>query len=107
LEGTVDKPIDWQARALTAERQLARLSSKRVKGIGKHVYQPNDEHSIDEGIEKLKAALGYFSDAGAVCTVHRVRLALSSAKGARRAVMYRRLRSQRRDMIPAVTRRSP
>ncbi len=89
------KEIDWRTRAIRAEQQLAPLSSKRVKRDRNGDYRPGDAERIDAGIALLKKALDNFKAGGAVMTAHRVRLALSSAKGARRNVDYRRGRSER------------
>lgn len=99
----LNEHVDWRARALEAEgklrhaeTRLAQLSSKRVKPVRKGEHQTGDLPLVDAGTEFLKSALKAFKMAGAPGTAHRVRLAISSARGAARAADGRRIRHERK-----------
>jgi hypothetical protein len=63
--------------------------------MSRHKYQQNDDLMVEAGLNDLRSALEYFTIAGCRKTADRIRLAISSAKGAVRNVGYRRGRYER------------
>lgn len=58
--------------------------------MSKRPWTPEMQASLDIGLAKLRSALEDLKQADCPKTVARVRLAISSAKGARRNMGYRR-----------------
>jgi hypothetical protein len=86
----IEQAEDPHAAMVALCRILHAIPTPKPVRRSKRAYQPNDDLAIDHGLTLLRGALEAFKSAGAVKTAERVRSAISSAKGAVRAVGYRR-----------------
>lgn len=71
-------------------RILRAIPTPKPVKRSKQVYQNGDDRLVEDALMELRRALKNLKLAGAVKTAERVRHAISSAKGAVRAVGYRR-----------------
>lgn len=102
--------VDWEASreaggfvmkggaAMNVPKQHTRSRSRKpVKLVKQRPYQPSYyETQARRCVSMLQQALGHAREAGAPYTVERIRLALSSARGAVRNAGYRVTRAGRR-----------